>query len=41
MTRIENDIAMCYVQDEDGHKEFDWEAFQYLCDCADYYDVED
>lgn len=41
MTRVEYDIKMCYVQDEDGGEYFDWDAFQYLCDCAEYWDTED
>ena len=26
--------------DEENRK-FDWDAFQYLCDCADYWDSEE
>lgn len=41
MTRVEYDIEKCYVQDEDGNEEFDWEEFQHLCNCAEYWDIED
>lgn len=37
MTRVEHDVDVCYDEDE----EFDWETFQYLCDCADYWDCEE
>lgn len=32
MTRNEYDIEMCY--DEETN-EFDWDEYQYLCDCAE------
>ena len=37
-TRVVQYIAECL--DEENRK-FDWDAFQYLCDCADYWDSEE
>lgn len=37
MTRVEYDIEMSYTEEGD----FDWETFQYLCDCAEYWNTED
>ena len=36
MTRNEFDVYAC--DQEDG---FDWDLYQYLCDCAEYSDVEE
>lgn len=33
MTRNEQDIMECWDPDT---KEFDWDSYQYLCDCAEY-----
>lgn len=38
MTRNEQDVAECYNEET---KEFDWNAYQYLCDIADYWDCEE
>lgn len=38
MTRNEQDIQECYDK-ETG--EFDWEMYQYLCDIADYWDMDE
>lgn len=38
MTRTEQNIDECY-DTETG--EFDWYEYQYLCDCADYWESEE
>ena len=38
MTRNEYDIALCW--DEETN-EFDWDEYQYLCDCAEYWECEE
>lgn len=38
---IRSHIGECWLEDEDGHREFDWDAYQEMCDQADYWDMED
>lgn len=38
MTRTEQNILECY---NENTQEFDWDRYQYLCDCADYWDSEE
>ena len=38
MTRAEENVIMCYDA-ETG--EFDWDEYQYLCDIAEYWGVEE
>ena len=37
-TRTEQNVSECW---DDKKQEFDWDEYQYLCDCADYWDSED
>ena len=36
--RVSNDVWECTDHDTG---EFDWDEFQYLCDCADYWGCEE
>lgn len=38
MTRAEQNVMECW---DEENKEFDWDKYQYLCDCADYWDCEE
>lgn len=38
MSRNEQDILECYDKE---NKEFDWEAYQQLCDIADYWECDE
>lgn len=38
MTRTEQNVSECW---DEENKEFDWDAFQKLCDYADYWDCEE
>ena len=38
MTRDEQNANECW---DENTKEFDWNEYQYLCDCADYWDCEE
>lgn len=34
-------ISECWHEDEDGHRYFDWDQYQEICDQADYWFMED
>ena len=38
MTRNEYDIEQCW---DEENKEFDWDEYQFLCDCAEYWGCEE
>lgn len=38
MMRNEQDIMECWDEET---REFDWEHYQYLCDIADYWEMEE
>ena len=38
MTRTKQNVDECW---NENTKEFDWDEYQHLCDCADYWDCED
>lgn len=38
MTRVEYDIEECW---DEENEEFDWDHFQYLCDIAEAWDMEE
>lgn len=38
MTRNEQDIIECWDEET---KEFDWDKYQYLCDIAEYWNMEE
>ena len=38
MTRAEQNINECW---DEENKEFDWDKYQHLCDCAEYWDCAD
>ena len=38
MTRAEQNVMECWDED---NKEFDWDEYQHLCDCADYWECEE
>lgn len=38
MTRTEQNTMECW---DEENKEFDWDEYQHLCDCADYWDCEE
>lgn len=36
--RVNQNIDECWNEET---KEFDWETYQYLCDCAEYWECEE
>lgn len=36
--RVEQNVMECWDKET---KQFDWETYQYLCDCADYWDCDE
>jgi hypothetical protein len=38
MTRNEQDIMECWDED---NKTFDWDRYEYLCDIAEYWDMDE